>query len=238
MKSVFSDDKFANLDWMTQITESIESSLNEILSRFPEQVELDIYTIMNYSSGYDLSFNTENVTMKIAHDMGIKLEESSYDDREALANCFRFEVEPDTIIDLKNNTITGSVRMVKIKKVFEDDELQKTMGRRGIAELRRIHYSNISFNRLNEVLELVGGSCLDAMKGRSAKKKIYALTNKLNEVFKNNEWRIRDTELANKVGVWLASYIKNGDLSAWTNFCKLKVMTHNNMPIYSITEEQ
>ncbi len=55
-------------------------------------------------------------------------------------------------------------------------------------------------------------------------------------LFKTNEWKIKDTELANKVGFWIKDYIVDGNLAAYSNFCRLKVMTHKDQPIYSMEE--
>ena len=60
----------------------------------------------------------------------------------------------------------------------------------------------------------------------------------LDNIFKNNEWRIRDTSLANKMCTWIKLYAEDGNLAAFNNFCKLKVMTHNGGPIYSIEEQE
>jgi hypothetical protein len=89
---------------------------------------------------------------------------------------------------------------------------------------------------MNEILELIGG-CEAHLKNRSSRKKMFAIFQRMRSIFQNNEWRIRDTELANKACTWIHSYITDGNLAAFTNFCKLKVMTHNNMPIYSVEEE-
>jgi hypothetical protein len=87
------------------------------------------------------------------------------------------------------------------------------------------------------MLDLLGG-CNEDIKNRSAKKKLIAIKLRLTQIFKTNEWRIRDMALSNKVGFWIAGYISTGNLACLTNLCKLKVMTHNNMPIYSVKEEQ
>jgi hypothetical protein len=94
---------------------------------------------------------------------------------------------------------------------------------------------NMSVSRANEILELLGNS--DAgLRSRSPRKKKESLYYRLKNLFETNEWNIKDTELANKIGVWIVSYILNGDLSALSNFCRLKVMTHKGQPIYSMEE--
>ena len=53
-----------------------------------------------------------------------------------------------------------------------------------------------------------------------------------------NEWNIRDIGLSNRIAKWIKLYLCDGNLAAYTNFCKLKVMTHDDDPIYSIDEEE
>ena len=84
---------------------------------------------------------------------------------------------------------------------------------------------------------IILGGCGEAMKNKSGKKKVTAIKERLIKIFETNEWRIRDMALANKVGFWIKGYISGGNLADLTNLCKLKVMTHNNMPIYSVKEE-
>ena len=94
----------------------------------------------------------------------------------------------------------------------------------------------MSIERINEILDTLGG-CTEDMKNRSARKKLHRVKGRLEEIFRTNEWRVRDMNLANNVGYWIKAYIMNGTISDLVNLTKLKVMTHSNMPIYSIKEE-
>jgi hypothetical protein len=91
--------------------------------------------------------------------------------------------------------------------------------------------------RANEIMEILGG-CEGGLRTRSIRRKRAALHDRLVKLFKDNEWNIKDTTLANKVGFWICSYVKEGNLAAFSNFCRLKVMTHKGQPIYSMEEVQ
>jgi hypothetical protein len=238
---VFDDKKFEQLDWMTQITETIDSELNGLLARLPDQVNftMDSLLTMCDSSNYGLSISVSNVVRSF-----IKLDcekhnlkGPSWEDEQQLIKCYKFEVSEDLEVDFTQRKLTGSLVLFKIVQTLEDETLQGMLGSKGIGELRYADHSPSVLSRMNEMLDLIGG-CDDALKNRSCRRKVNVISHRLNEIFKNNEWRIRDMELSNKVGRWIKEYINTGNLAALTNLCKLKVMTHNNMPIYSIEEEK
>lgn len=233
---VFDDKKFENLDWMTQITETIESELNVVLAKLPDRVEIDKKALEDYiHDGYGMSFNTRAVIRTFLGPLRAEYK-MSWEDEQRLTGCFKLEAKGDLIIDYEKNTFEGELALVKVVHQFEDAELQKRLGQKGIDNLRNLNLGDAHITRMNEVLDILGG-CDKDLKNRSARKKLQATCRRLRQIFEENEWRIRDEVLADKVSYWIKDYIRNGNLAALTNFCKLKVMTHNNMPIYSIEEE-
>jgi len=236
--SIFDDKKLENLDWMTKITETIESELNVALSKLPDEIVIDKETINHYlMNSYYRKISVSDILRPI---IGVTIKSDlTQDDYSKLSECFKFEIVENSIFNATTQEFNGEARLIKTIATFDDESLQKTMGMKGIFSLRdTLYWRNDSgmVGRINEVLDSLGG-CEEHRKGRSARKKIYAVQRRLRAIFTGNEWRIRDAELANKVGFWISSYIKDGNLAAFTNFCKLKVMTHNNMPIYSMEEE-
>jgi len=237
---VFDDKKFEQLDWMSQMTETIESELNGLLARLPERLELTADSVISFmDSNYNgLSLSPGNVVRHILRTIPDR-PKISWDDESTLKQCFTLEVDENFTLDLKAGTMSGKIFLVKNVGTLGDDYLQKQMGQDGIQAVARIRTDNdsTSLGRANDILELLG-NCEEGLKGRSWRKKIHIMRNRLHQIFQTNEWRIRDTTLANKVGTWAAEYIETGNLAAYSNFCKLKVMTHQNMPIYSIEEQE
>jgi len=236
--SVFADKKFETLDWMTQMTETIESELNTVLAQMPEETILDremIYRILGDSWYMHLSIS--NVVRHILTNTALA-NKLSWDERSKLDTCFEFDMDDNVVLDETTGTLSGTIRLIKVISTFEDDVLQKCMGSKGLEKFNfsRWDTSGGTVGRANEIMELLGG-CELGMKNRSIRKKMYTIRGRLTTIFKNNEWRIRDAELADKVCTWIIDYIRNGNLAGLTNFCKLKVMTHSNMPIYSVQEE-
>ena len=235
---VFDDTKLEQLDWMTQMTETIDSDLNSLLAKLPDRTPITVDYIIEGGNSY-LSLSVRNlVSLYIANvEKDLRL---SWDEERCIDGCFNFEILGAPELDLRTKVISGGeIFMVKTVATLSDEELQPLMGKRGISAIGR----NSSFNgagqveRLNEVLDILGG-CSEAIKNRSGKKKASAIRTRLTEIFLTNEWRIRDMNLANKIGPWIMGYVVYGNLADLTNLCKLKVMTHSNMPIYSVKEEQ
>ena len=238
---VFDDKKFERLDWMTQITETIDSELSDILAELPDRVEYDAAKLAQniHSHSYvSFSFSSDYVVPHLISDLP-QYRALTWAEQSAIARCFKFEISPDLEFNLETKAMSGTMALVKIVHAFEDDELQRLMGAKGLAGFR----SRVIFNdewpieRFNEILDILG-SCDEDKKNRSQNKKTRRIEARLREIFSTNEWRIRDMTLADKVCDWAADYILSGNLAALTNLCKLKVMTHHNMPIYSVEEEK
>jgi hypothetical protein len=235
---VFEDKKLEQLDWMSQMTETIESYLNTILAKLPNQIIITAEDILRHSGTSYLQLNVNNLISDYI-DKSRDDSHITWEEHNLLLKCFAFEIKKDAEIDLRTGILSGEITLVKIKQTFSDEDLQPLMGRTGVDIIGRVSDyggGNVPIERLNEILDILGG-CGEAMKNRSGKKKAVAIKNRLRQIFATNEWRIRDMTLANKIGTWIRGYIVDGNLADLTNLCKLKVMTHNNMPIYSVKEE-
>lgn len=235
---VFDDKKFEELDWISQATEPIDSQMNEVLGKIPELISIDFSTykkIVDNGYGLDLSLNGIINFAIATHASGSPI---SRNQMNALEKCFILEFTSDEIIlDFENKTISGGeITLVKLNSTMDEKILESMLGSEGIDTLSyaRFHGAG-ALTRTNEVMELLG-KCEDGLKTRSERRKRSVLHKRLRTLFKNNEWKIKDTELANKVGMWIAEYITDGNLAAFSNFCRLKVMTHKDQPIYSMEE--
>lgn len=237
---VFDDKKFEELDWVSQITEGIESELNGLLTNLPDKLELDYSYVSSMLDGRDSPTLTVESVVRHLVSITPKSKAVSWDDQRTIINCFVLETEGNSIaLDLSNHTLTGKIFLVKHRSTLSDDVLQAKMGRNGLSMLTRIHWNNVvgAVGRANEILELLEVK-KELLNSRSTRQKTKTLHDKLEKILSNNEWRIRDTELADKIGYWIADYISSGNLAAFSNFCKLKVMTHQGGPIYSIEEQE
>lgn len=233
---VFDDKKFEELDWISQVTEPIDSQLNEILGLIPEEIILDFKTFCSMlRDGYGIDLSTRS-----AIDYCIKTYcpgmNVTYDNLSYLRDQFKFEGASDITIDFERQVIEGELKLVKLSNTMDEKVLATLLGKEGIYKVSYMNIPQQGLTRANDIMELLG-KCEAGLKSRSERKKRVIIKERLVKLFKDNEWMIKDTELANKVGVWIYQYITAGNLAAYSNFCRLKVMTHKGQPIYSMQEE-
>jgi hypothetical protein len=235
---VFDDKKFEQLDWMTQITETIESELNTLLAKLPDRIEFSAERVGEYvrESSY-FSIQVDGIVRDLVTMAGGDL---SWEEEAKLAKCFKFDGNSEVEFNAETGQLSGTIVMVKTVPTLSDEELQVFMGVRGMRTVRDFDLGdaeNWNLERINEILDILG-TCDDEKRNRSYRKKMRRIEARLKTIFTTNEWRIRDMELADKVGVWIVKYIEYGHLPALINLSKLKIMTHSNMPIYSMEEEK
>lgn len=234
---IFDDKKFEELDWVSQAIEPIESKLSEFLAAIPDETTIDYnmyIKLINDRWDIGLSLHTVINHLMIEH-CKILFYNLYWQHQDELIKCFSFSSDEDLIIDFKNQTLVGTLRVIKTTSTLDEKVLENLLGRLGAMRVVDICITTFSNGRANEVMEILGG-CDHGIKTRSPRQKQLAIRDRLVKLFKDNEWKIKDTTLADNVGIWISLYIKEGNLAAWSNFCKLKVMTHKNQPIYSMEE--
>jgi hypothetical protein len=239
---VFDDKKFEELDWISQATEPIDSELNELLEKLPDEVFIDFPTYMMLVGirGYSLDLSLDTVVFNLMAKTQSKdlIDKISYTHRDQLKKCFKFEVSGHNLtINFETRTIDGGeIKLVKTMSTLDEDTLKGILGNEGILKVHNMGYLEPSaLSRMNEIMELLG-NCQSGLRTRSYRTKRRELSMRLQKLFKDNEWNIKDTGLADKVGFWIADYVKEGNLAALSNFCRIKVMTHKGQPIYSMEE--
>lgn len=231
--SVFADKKFEGLDWISQATEPIDSELNEILALIPDEVNIDFETYVKIArSTRDMDLSVGNMLSYYLRQTGKSV---SWQQSSLLNDCFEFQMEGEVNLDFEQKLITGEVKFIKVKATMDEDVLKNVLGRNGIEQVGSMYFNGPGLGRANEIMELLG-KCESGLRTRSERKKRHVIRERLKILFKDNEWNIRDTELADKVGSWIRHYVVDGNLAAFSNFCRLKVMTHKGQPIYSMEE--
>lgn len=231
---VFDDKKFDELDWVSQAIEPIDSKLNEYLSALPDELVFDYQQLASYASGSYPSLNITHVISRLLSYSPVR-GSPSWREMNLLSQCFKFEISDDVVINFEESTLVGEIKLVKVQQTLEEDVLKSILGKEGIETFTYVSVPFDAGPRMNEIMEILGG-CDAALRTKSTLKKRRFINNRLVELFKTNEWNIKDTELANKVGIWISLYVKSGDMAAFSNFCRLKVMTHKDQPIYSMEE--
>ena len=233
---VFDDKKFEELDWISQATEPIDSELNEILSALPDEViiDFDLYKKM-VGDNYTMDLHIDRIVSYLVknHCVGKSL---SWDQKNVIVPCFSLEMDETVYLDFETRRIDGLIKVIKVQTTMDEKVLEGLLGKEGIQSVSHMFFTGPGIGRANDVMEILGGIEDAAFRTRSERKKKHYIQKRLMSLFKTNEWKIKDTELANKVGFWIKDYIVDGNLAAYSNFCRLKVMTHKDQPIYSMEE--
>lgn len=231
---VFDDKKFEELDWISQATEPIDSELNEVLGILPDEViiNFELYTKI-IDNHYNFNLSVDDVVSYFLRKQTIG--NISWQSKRILMPCFELQVSENCILDFETKTITGEIKLIKVQSTMDEKVLEGMLGREGIDQVAFMRFSGPGIGRANEIMEILG-KCELGLRSRSERKKRSVIKIRLCEIFKGNEWKIKDTTLANKVGSWICSYICDGELAALGNFARLKVMTHKGDPIYSMEE--
>jgi hypothetical protein len=232
---VFDDKKFEELDWISQATEPIDSELNEILGALPEELVIDFATYKKMvGDNYTMDLHIDRVVNYMVKTYTNKT--LSWGQKNVINPCFTIEMDDTVYLDFETQQIDGMIKVIKIQSTMDEKVLEGLLGREGIESLSSMYFHGPGITRANEIMEILGGIEDAAFRTRSERKKKHYIVKRLTAMFKTNEWKIKDTELANKVGRWIKEYIVDGNLAAFSNFCRLKVMTHKDQPIYSMEE--
>ena len=231
--SLFDDEKYSEMDWLAKVTEPVESILSTILASLPDEIEVPLKTLVDKSNHGPTSMY---VSLEL---LGVNTDQLSYEQEGALTKCFKFEVEPGTRLDFSTGSpvLTGKVKLVKQIFNFEENHLIKMFGSKGVRDIRYARINSQNGKRAGEIAEIL--DCADKVRAtKSSRNKRSIIANTYIEILTKDKWRIKSEELANKMAKWICDYISDGNMAAYTNLCKLKVMTYSEAPIYSIKEEQ
>lgn len=232
--SLFKDEKYEELDWISQAVEPIQTELAIILEQLPDLVEYDAHQLTEALHNRNTFINTHTVILRILQQKSITLKANAIN---CLESCFQIDCAPNTTFHAKTMDMIGHLRVIKTTHTIDQDLLTKTLGKDGLdmlSSLWAIPHSGIA--RLNELAEIIGDADM-VLKTRGSHKKVNQFLIRVKKLFETNEWNIKDYELANRVHDWMYRYIVDGNLAAMNNFCRLKVMTHKGVAIYSLNEE-
>jgi len=233
---VFDDAKYDELDWLSKATEPIEARVNVVIASLPAEIEIDFKTVKEVaSSGYKSLNMTKDglVETSLKQNSEFYNFSLSYQERDMLYSCYELRIEENTIVDFETGSIHGSIKLIKVKNTFDNKELEKIFGLEGLERISRMTVTQESMSRVNEVLGILG-KCDEALMTKSFRNKRRGVYIRVKAILATNEWNIRDVELASQIGLWIFDYVVDGNIAAFRDLCRLKVMTHKGFPIYSM----
>lgn len=235
---MFKDKFYEEMDDISKMIEPYQYSVNEDLSRFPDQVEI---TPEDLETPWGLT--TKDVLRRHAKTLGLSsLVDKSYDMANdffefRILNEFDEEIE-ETTLNFKDGILSDKIFMVKKRVAYEDADVEKIAKQAIIDGLSFSSwlYRELNPGRFNEIADLFNDG--DTKKQRSIRKKSYSFRNHMSKLIDSKKIDIRDIDLCSRFASWILLYIKDGNLAALNNVTRLKIMMHQNKPIYSMEEKE
>jgi len=235
---LFGEKKYEDLDLLTKMIEPVTWSALDILASLPDEVVVpdeDILASVRLSRGVEFNDLWERLVLN-------KSPLNNHKERDFLRSRYSMEADPDIIVNLEDNTVSGGcVRLIKTGAEVSEEEITKQLKEAGWRDTYTLMFSgdDETIARIREILDLFGTEVANnALKKRNISQLSNGIYSAFKDVMRNNRWNIRSVDLANKVCRWMQVYIKDGNLAAMRNFCLLKAATHRGYPIYEIDEEQ
>lgn len=235
------DEVYENLDYFSQLTEVVVGPQNEVLSRAPDRFELDFNAInklktAGWGTGRGFEITPSQALMSI-------LPRPDWDYIRDITKHFQWEASDDFEVDFVNQTMTGTLALVKTTKQIDEKQILQMAVDKAATHLS---YHSWPSKRLRDKCATVlntlepgrGTEWQKNLEGRAAYQACAEIQNCMKEVILENKWRIRDSNIIQKMGMWINEYLADeGDMSTGlVNLLKLKLMVDKDLPIYSIDE--
>lgn len=233
------DEAYEKLDYLSQLTEIVVSPQNEILGRLPDKLELSFDLIKqvktqswNRAIGYELSL--QSVLTHLLHS-------DEYRYINDILPHFEFQVSEDLVLDFSENTMVGTLEVIKLTTLIEEKKLLEIAVRRAHDQLSSYSLTSKHLReRFITVINILepgrGTTWAQNATGKVNYIGIAEIKRILSDLILENKWRIRDVNIIEKVGQWINSYLANGNELGLMNLLKLKIMVDKDLPIYSVDE--
>ena len=236
---MFADKVYEDMDEISKLVEPIESGINNDLSQFPDEIEITAEMMLaQYDNRYgwnSLSLNQMVQTKALE----LKLDElSAHNDA---AKFFKFEVREleegkEATINFETGIMSHQLFLVKFNIGFSEQELEEQAKNKLTRTIRQGLWSSkiVNKSRLNEIADLFGAT--EVLSDRAYKGKVRKFCKHLINLVDDRKLDIRDLALSEKFSNWVVLYVRDGNLAALNNITRIKIMMHENRPIYSIEE--
>jgi len=240
---MFKDKVYDDMDDVSKMFEPFQYNLNDELAKFPDRVEIKPIDLMSYDnwSGYGTDLPGEIRRIAKSLDLNQIIEHTSLLNSHGF---FKFEVETDEEddqadiwVDAGDMTMSHKIFLVKDKIAFDEKQLEAMRKDYTLGQLRREFNSNRDMDkaRFNEIADIYGAILVKPERSYHGKLKMFC--KHLEHMIDEKVLDIRDMELVHKFVMWIAYYVKQGNLAALNNLTRIKIITHEKRPIYSIEEK-
>lgn len=229
------------MDDVEKIFEPFQFDLNDKLALFPDKTEIDPKHFMQKDLWGDFGVNTYDILRIKSNELKLGMIGSNYH----LLNdykFFKFEIEETEenskiVFNAKTGEISHKLFMVKDKIAFSEIELESIRKSSTTQYIRRKLNRSQSVNkpRINEIADIYNATKVKC--SRSYNDKVLELCRHLETMMDDKVLDIRDMKLCNDFASWVVMYVRDGNLAALNNLTRIKIITHEKRPIYSIEEK-
>jgi len=249
MNSIYKDDFYENLDFISQATEPFVDNVESLYSNFPDIVKLSKEHILKSATtdpryaSIDMlhscnSAITETIAiMKASNPSKFLTELSDYVvDPVRFKLLFEIELHKDTEIDIFTGESSHDIFLKKKKTSIDNEDLLEYAMHR-LQHFYRWNYFDYKYYERKRILELCDiFGIASSTRSKDNRSLGFQLREGIYVNIQNNLFRIRKYEVMKSIAEWCDSYVKTGDLAAYTNLTRFKLMTHSGKAIYSIQE--
>lgn len=226
---LFKDKEYEEFDWLNKAIEPLLFSIADSFAAIPSVVEISFEKALEFANDSYSEINFRDLIPK---------EALPYDELNYLSDFFILEMDGGTELEVDLRDIPKD-KMIRLRKTV--DHLPEDFQRQYVSlQMNRIltgyrrdeRHANIG--RINEVMDIIG--CNENRRSRSVYYKMSAISATMSKIVLEDKWRIRNLDLAIKAARWITHYVFDGNLASFQNLIKMKCMTHNGDPIYSVQE--
>lgn len=248
MTNLFSDPEYERLTssedaWLELVIEPFKFFINDVLSSIDNEIQLSYDDLvgdghLNVVLGRYLPriplypFIKEKVLKPFIIEHQMNAEEVRF-----IRDCFKIQVEENSTIDFENKTISGEVKLIKLKECVDEENINQVCYNLTVGEISSIPTQGVSSytSHANEVIDIISADP-NAKKTRSMNKKKQYILDQFKKIIMEDEWKIRDYKIIRDMAYNIRAYIGSGNMHALMNLTRLKCMVHKGQPIYSMKE--
>lgn len=245
---MFKDDKYDSMDDISKLLEPYECLFNKCLSYLPKEIDISTKDILGSIPNIDRISSTTACKRDIierkmsSFNLPDDIYNSIKSNISAYADYYEFHKDDIFSFNVSVNDIDSNDTLFKLIKTvasLSDDTIKKHIRQILVDCVNRAMSTSKSFINSNakELMQLLDID-MSSVDMRSYRSKRRAIIDAITVMINSNKLNIRDTEFAKKVGKWMEVFLTSGSLAAIKNLCKLKVLTYNNVAIYSISGEE
>lgn len=241
----FRDEVYEEMDDISKLIEPFEFKANNEIAQFPDEFEVSATALNSVISAAwhedYMSISLGSLVRDKASELQLNNLLIELSDNKLVHRLFEFKIVTDGDLGLAFDATTGvisngSIHVVKKGVAMEDSDIEQKM----VQHVQNYLYNHFIYNKcnkknLNQIAELFGAT--EARKARKWTEKIIALSNHFKELILSRQLVIKDFELFKRFVNWNKVYIEHGNLPAFANIARLKVMMRSGKPIYSMKED-